>query len=195
MADSRKGRAPMAGIFSGEPLEWERKKPVGDSPDLKKSSEFVDIPFKDGEVEEFRIALIAYKAKYEDHLIFRAPIFAKNMNVRYQKDKWRMSHYPAGARFDYIGIEEAKMTPYNFIFKPLNESTESFRDTSDGRVVINLKKVLATLKVQKSFVEFLHVGKTKSDSVKKTPKKESIEPEIDLSELVKKRKERALCPF
>ena len=37
--------------------------------------------------------------------------------------------------------------------------------------------------------------KPKADSVKKIPKKESIEPEIDLSELVKKRKERALCLF
>ena len=117
------------------------------------------------------------------------------MNVRYQKDKWRMSHYPADARFDCIGAEEAKMTPYNFIFKPLNESTESFRDTSDGRVVINLKKVLATLKVQKSFVEFLHEGKIEGGPVSGIPKKESIEPEIDLSELVKKRKERALCLF
>ena len=39
----------MAGIFSGRAVEWERKRPVGDSPGLKTSSEFVDIPFKDNE--------------------------------------------------------------------------------------------------------------------------------------------------
>ena len=116
------------------------------------------------------------------------------MNVRYQKDKWRMSITRPTPGLIVSG-EEAKMTPWNFIFKPLNESTESFRDTSDGRVVINLKKVLATLKVQKSFVEFLHEGKIEGGPVRGIPKKESIEPEIDLSELIKKKKGAGAMPL